>query len=64
MNELFNLCVELLRWAASLVGMTYQEINIWLFVVIQPGLIVLFAMLWLKERQKAGTISAHKAELS
>ena len=37
--------------------------NIWLFVVIQPGLIVLFAMLWLKERQKAGTISAHKAEL-
>ena len=22
MNELFNLCVELLRWAAPLVGMT------------------------------------------
>ena len=51
MNELFNLCVELLRWAAPLVGMTYQEINIWLFVVIQPGLIVLFALLWLKERK-------------
>ena len=41
MDELLNLCVELLRWAAPLVGVTYKEINIWLFAIIQPGLIVL-----------------------
>tara|TARA_B100000686_G_C16754496_1_gene954581 strand:- start:17 stop:331 length:315 start_codon:yes stop_codon:yes gene_type:complete len=40
-KPLLNLCVELTRWAAPVGGMTYQEINIWLFVIIQPGLIVL-----------------------
>lgn len=30
MNELFNSCVEFLVWLAELVGMTYEEINIWI----------------------------------
>jgi hypothetical protein len=51
MNELFDWCVSFLIWAAPQVGMTYQEINIWLFVIIQPGLIVLFAYLWLRARR-------------
>ncbi|MBK8954945.1 MAG: hypothetical protein IPM34_05230 [Saprospiraceae bacterium] len=35
-NELFNWCVELLEnWAAAL-GMTYEEINIWIFCIIEP----------------------------
>ncbi len=52
MNELFNACVSLLQWLAPLVGMTYQEINIWLFVIIQPALILLFFVLWLQARKK------------
>lgn len=35
-NELFKACVKLLRnWAAYL-HMTYEEINIWIFCVIEP----------------------------
>tara|TARA_R110002167_G_scaffold20995_11_gene76375 strand:- start:1165 stop:1368 length:204 start_codon:yes stop_codon:yes gene_type:complete len=44
MNEIFNLCVALLREWATLTGMTYQEINIWIFIIIEP--IVFVAVLW------------------
>ena len=50
MNEFFNWCVQFLEWLGPLVGMTYQEINIWLFVSIQPALILIFALLWLRQR--------------
>jgi hypothetical protein len=52
MQNIFDWCVEFLYWFAPKIGMTYVEINIWLFVIIQPALIVLFAILWWKERQK------------
>ena len=36
MNETFKWCVKLLEiWAAKL-HMTYEEINIWIFVIIEP----------------------------
>lgn len=43
MNQLFNVCVEILRWGAKHLGMTYEELNIWVFVVIHPA-ITLVAM--------------------
>ena len=44
MNEAFDFCVELLQnWAAAL-GMTYEEINIWIFVIIEPIVFVLMAV--------------------
>lgn len=46
MNELFNFCVHILYVGAHFCGMTYQEINIWLFVVIHP-LITLALFVWL-----------------
>jgi len=41
MNQLFYYCVELLKWMANLIGMSYEEINIWIFVVINPIIILL-----------------------
>jgi hypothetical protein len=32
----FNWCVRLLYEAASWLGITYEEINVWLFVVVMP----------------------------
>ena len=46
MNTLFSWCVGFLYWLAPQIGMTYQEINIWLFVIIQPVLVALFFFLW------------------
>ena len=40
----YNFCVKLLIDAARFLGITYEEINVWLFVVIWPLLsLVLFA---------------------
>lgn len=36
----FDWCVRLLYEIAGMVGITYEEINIWLFVVIGPLLLV------------------------
>ena len=36
MNIIFDGCVDLLENLAPLAGMTYKEINVWLFVIIHP----------------------------
>jgi len=40
MNQLFNVCVEILRWGAKHLKMTYEELNIWVFVVIHPAITI------------------------
>lgn len=46
MNELFQACVNLLIILADHLGMTYQEVNIWIFVIIEP-LIFFIMLLWI-----------------
>ena len=36
----FDWCVRLLYEIAGMVGITYEEINIWLFVVVGPLMLV------------------------
>jgi hypothetical protein len=43
-NNLFDDCVELLVWLATKFNLTYKEINVWIFIIIEP--IVFFAMLF------------------
>lgn len=40
MNEIFNLCVQLLNWSANLLGVTYRQINVLYFVFINPAIII------------------------
>ena len=43
-DETFDFCVKLLFDVADIFGISYEEINVWLFVVIWPLLsLVLFA---------------------
>ena len=49
---IFDWCVWFLIVVAPYLGLTYEEINIYLFIIIQPGLIVLFMVLWWKEKIK------------
>ncbi|NBR90401.1 MAG: hypothetical protein EBS68_10875 [Rhodobacteraceae bacterium] len=51
-DDLFMACVHLLEWGAPKIGMTYNEINIWLFVIIHPLLTLLFMVLWLRARKR------------
>ena len=36
MNKIFIACVDLLIWLARLTGTTYEEINVIIFVVLEP----------------------------
>ena len=48
----FKVCVIVLVDLANLIGISYETINIIMFVFLQPALILLFFILWRKERRK------------
>ena len=51
---LFWTCVEILKVWGDITGLGYNLINILIFILLQPALIVLFFTLWLSERTKRG----------
>ena len=51
-HDFFNWCVYVLEVIGDLTGMGYELTNIVIFVIIQPALIILFYLLWIKERNK------------
>ena len=53
MNELFQACVDLLRYIAAACNTTYEIANIWIFVIIHPSLTLFFMILSLKYYLKA-----------
>jgi len=48
----FKVCVIVLVDLANLIRISYEAINIIIFVFLQPALILLFFILWRKERKK------------
>ena len=50
--KICNWCIQFLSDMAISTGFSYEEINVWLFIIIQPGLIILFFILWIKEKRK------------
>tara|TARA_B110000305_G_scaffold211518_1_gene245973 strand:+ start:67 stop:234 length:168 start_codon:yes stop_codon:yes gene_type:complete len=51
-NSFFNWCVKVLELIGSVTGMGYELANIVIFVILQPALILLFFILWRKEKRK------------
>jgi len=45
MNTVFDWCVKLLVFLAPYFGMTYKEINVWIFVIIWPFISITMAAL-------------------
>jgi hypothetical protein len=41
MNQIFDWCVNVLIYWAGVFGITYKEINVWVFVIIWPLLTLL-----------------------
>ena len=52
MDNLFDACVEFLRWLGKVVGLSYKEINIWIFVIIEPIIFILMFLWIVKLRRK------------
>ena len=47
----FNWCVNVLDVIGNITGMGYELANIVIFVFLQHGLILLFLILWIKEKR-------------
>lgn len=41
MDQIFDWCVDALVYWAQVFGITYKEINVWVFVIIWPILTIL-----------------------
>jgi hypothetical protein len=41
----FDLAVHMLYWTADLFGVTYEEINVYIFVILMPS-VTLFSLLF------------------
>ena len=44
MDQIFDWCVAVLIYWANVIGITYKEINVWVFVIIWPVLTVIMAV--------------------
>jgi hypothetical protein len=51
MDRIFDWCVNVLVHWAGILGMTYKEINVWVFVIVWPILtVVLIGMIVVQRR--------------
>lgn len=48
MDQIFDWCVNLLIYWAGVFGITYKEINVWIFVILWPifTIVLLAIILW------------------
>ena len=44
MNEVFNQSVRFLILTSEQLGMTYQELNVWIFLIIEPIVFVILVI--------------------
>jgi hypothetical protein len=52
MDQIFDWCVELLLYGAALLGITYKEINVWVFVILWPIVtLALILIIFLQQRR-------------
>jgi len=50
-DQFFLWCVWVLEVIGEVTGMGYELANIVIFVILQPGLIILFFILWRKQKK-------------
>jgi len=51
-EKLFNKCVDILLYLTDVTGLSYQEVNVWVFVIIEPAIfiIMLFYILYINNK--------------
>ena len=52
MKVMFDWCVDLLSWLSALFGVTYETVNVVLFLIVYPAGIIVMALIWLHDRRK------------
>ncbi|MBI5839714.1 MAG: hypothetical protein HZB19_06400 [Chloroflexi bacterium] len=57
MDQIFDWCVQVLVYWANIFGITYKEINVWVFVIIWPILTIVLVAVIIKQRQRIRQLS-------
>ena len=52
MDQIFDWCVRVLIYWANIFGITYKEINVWVFVIIWPILTLVLIGILAAQRRK------------
>ena len=60
MGSLFDLCVHFLKWLGNMVGMSYVEINIWIFCIIEPLIFILMLYIIIRQAKKIKILNAYQ----
>ena len=51
MNTIFWTCVKIMEIISNILGITYQELNVILFVIMHPTITIIFARLYIKYKK-------------
>ena len=51
MDQIFDWCVNVLVYWAGMLGITYKEINVWVFVIIWPILTIILTVILVMQRR-------------
>jgi len=57
MDQIFDWCVNVLVYWAGILGITYKEINVWVFVIIWPILTVILVAIIVWQQRKIRQLS-------
>jgi hypothetical protein len=60
MDQIFDWCVQLLVYWADILGITYKEINVWVFVILWPVLTMILLVTIIRQRQRIQQLSNQK----
>jgi hypothetical protein len=52
MDQIFDWCVNVLIYWANIFGITYKEINVWVFVIIWPIMTIGLVAIIVRQRQR------------
>jgi EamA domain-containing membrane protein RarD len=52
MDRIFDWCVWVLVYWADVFGITYKEINVWVFVIIWPILTIIMTVIIIRQWQR------------
>ena len=61
MDQIFDGCVNVLVYWANALGLTYKEINVWVFVIIWPILTVVLMIIILWQQRKIHQLTDGRA---
>jgi len=62
MDQIFDGCVNILVYWAGIFGITYKEINVWVFVIIWPILTIILIGIIVMQRRIISQLSRRPRE--